>query len=157
MPVSSGPTSGNLETVRTPQNSGRQRASVKVPECRQEGLSRTRAKPHREEPESGMSQNKRHPNAPLGREIDGLRQQSVGQLRVKYREVFGPESRSNHKQFLVRRIAWRVQANAEGELSERAAVRREVRCRYCTSELFWDPRMGVRGLLARLGNTVQLF
>ena len=104
-----------------------------------------------------MSQNKRHPNAPPGREIDGLRQQSVGQLRVKYREVFGPESRSKHKQFLVRRIAWRVQANAEGELSERAAVRREVRCRYGTSELFWDPRMGVLGLLARLGNTVQLF
>src|SRR5713226_5466778 len=41
------------------------------------GLSRTRAKPHREEPESRMSQNKRHPNAPPGREIDGLRQQSV--------------------------------------------------------------------------------
>lgn len=33
------------------------------------------------------------------------------------------ESRSNHKQFLVRRIAWRLQANAEGDLSERAKQR----------------------------------
>src|ERR1019366_8756667 len=32
-------------------------------------------------------------------------------------------SRSNHKQFLFRRIAWRMQANAEGGLSERARRR----------------------------------
>ena len=42
---------------------------------------------------------------------------------MKYREVFDAESRSNHKQFLVRRIAWRLQANAEGDLSERARQR----------------------------------
>jgi len=28
--------------------------------------------------------------------------------------VFGEETRSNHKQFLLRRIAWRIQANAWG-------------------------------------------
>src|SRR6266566_2562017 len=70
-----------------------------------------------------MSQSERSQNASKWREIDGLRHQSVGQLRVKYREVFGQESRSNHKQFLVRRIAWRLQANAEGDLSERARRR----------------------------------
>jgi hypothetical protein len=59
----------------------------------------------------------------MWREIDGLRHQTVGQLKVKYRAVFGQESRSNHKQFLVRRIAWRLQANAEGDLSERARQR----------------------------------
>ena len=47
----------------------------------------------------------------------------MGQLRVKYLEVFKLESRSNHKQFLVRRIAWRLQANNEGDLSERARQR----------------------------------
>jgi hypothetical protein len=70
-----------------------------------------------------MSEAKRPQKTPLWREIDGLRYQSVGQLRVKYLEVFGQESRSNHKQFLVRRIAWRLQANAEGDLSERAKQR----------------------------------
>jgi len=44
-------------------------------------------------------------------------------LKEKYRAVFGQESRSNNKPFLVRRIAWRLQANAEGELSERARER----------------------------------
>src|SRR6266567_1635645 len=70
-----------------------------------------------------MSKIKRRQNASKWREIDGLRHQSVGQLRVKYLEVFGLESRSNHNQFLVRRIAWRLQANAEGDLSERARER----------------------------------
>jgi hypothetical protein len=44
-------------------------------------------------------------------------------LRVKYLEVFRQESRSNNQKFLVRRIAWRMQANAEGGLSERARQR----------------------------------
>jgi hypothetical protein len=70
-----------------------------------------------------MSEAKRHQKASIWREIDGMRQQTVGQLKVKYRAVFGQESRSNHKQFLLRRIAWRLQANAEGGLSERARLR----------------------------------
>ena len=56
-------------------------------------------------------------------QIEGLRHMTVGQLKDQYREVFGEESRSNHKQFLFRRVAWRIQANAEGGLSERARRR----------------------------------
>ena len=48
---------------------------------------------------------------------------TVSQLRKKYLEVFGEDTRSNHKQFLYRRIAWRIQALAEGGLSERARRR----------------------------------
>ncbi len=54
------------------------------------------------------------------REIEELRGATVGQLRSKYRELFGQPSRSNHKQFLFRRVAWRLQAQAYGELSEQA-------------------------------------
>jgi hypothetical protein len=57
------------------------------------------------------------------KEIEALRRLTVGGLREKYREVFGEETRSNHKDFLFRRIAWRLQANAEGGLSERARRR----------------------------------
>jgi hypothetical protein len=56
-------------------------------------------------------------------EIERLRSLTTAQLKEKYREVFGEESRSNHKQFLFRRIAWRIQANALGGLSERARQR----------------------------------
>ena len=56
-------------------------------------------------------------------EIDDLRHKTVAQLQIRYLEVFGEPSRSNHKQFLIRRIAWRLQALAEGDLSERARER----------------------------------
>lgn len=52
-----------------------------------------------------------------------LRQMKVGALRAKYREIFGEDSRSSNKQFLFRRIARRLQAQAEGDLSERARRR----------------------------------
>ncbi|MCC7155232.1 MAG: DUF2924 domain-containing protein [Bryobacterales bacterium] len=56
-------------------------------------------------------------------EIEGLHSLTTAQLKEKYREVFGEQSRPNHKQFLFRRIAWRIQANAWGGLSERARRR----------------------------------
>jgi len=55
--------------------------------------------------------------------IDELRTSNVIVLRKKYQEVFGEESKSSNKQFLFRRIVWRLQADAEGGLSERARRR----------------------------------
>jgi hypothetical protein len=57
------------------------------------------------------------------KEVEALRRLSVTGLRQKYLDVFGEESRSHHKDFLFRRIAWRLQAIAEGDLSERARRR----------------------------------
>jgi hypothetical protein len=48
---------------------------------------------------------------------------SVGQLREHFLTTFGEPTASRHKTWLVRRIAWRLQANAEGGLSERALKR----------------------------------
>ena len=56
-------------------------------------------------------------------EIEQLRQLKAAALRSRYREVLGEESRSSNRQFLFRRIAWRLQARAEGDLSERARRR----------------------------------
>jgi hypothetical protein len=47
-------------------------------------------------------------------EIESLRRASVSALRGKYREVFQEETRSRHREHLFRRIAWRLQALAEG-------------------------------------------
>lgn len=46
-------------------------------------------------------------------------------LRAAYAEVFGEAARSRHRHYLIRRIAWRLQADAEGGLSERALRRAE--------------------------------
>src|SRR5258708_3392256 len=59
----------------------------------------------------------------MWKEIEQLRRATVRELRVKYLELFGQPSRSNHKQFLFRRVAWRLQALAYGELSEQARQR----------------------------------
>ena len=53
-------------------------------------------------------------------EIERLRGATVSELRAKYFSLFGQPSRSNHKQFLFRRVAWRLQALAYGELSDEA-------------------------------------
>ena len=61
----------------------------------------------------------------LAKEMAALEQMTVGQLQQRYAEVVGEAVRSRHKQYLIRRIAWRLQANAEGGLSERALRRAE--------------------------------
>lgn len=53
-------------------------------------------------------------------EIAALERMTVSELHKCYAEVFGEQARSRHRQYLIRRIAWRIQANAEGGLSERA-------------------------------------
>jgi hypothetical protein len=56
-------------------------------------------------------------------EIEGLRRASMTGLREKYEEVFEEATRCRNREHLFRRIAWRLQALAEGNLSERARRR----------------------------------
>lgn len=52
-----------------------------------------------------------------------LPEMSTGELVERYVELFGEPTRTRHKAYLVRKIAWRIQALAEGDLSERAKQR----------------------------------
>ena len=61
----------------------------------------------------------------IGRELEALERMSPRQLRDKYAEVFGEQTNSGSKRWLVKRIAWRIQSAAEGDLSERARRRAE--------------------------------
>ena len=61
----------------------------------------------------------------IGREIARLKAMTVSQLRERYADQFGEEARSRHKDYLVKRIAWRMQLAKEGTLSERARLRAE--------------------------------
>src|SRR5262245_1354215 len=64
-------------------------------------------------------------NSTIERHLAALEHLTPGQLREKYQEVFGEPTRTGNKQFLVIRIAWRLQSLAEGGLSERARKRAE--------------------------------
>ena len=59
----------------------------------------------------------------VGKAIVALKRMTVKELRDKHAAVFGEKTRSHHKQYLVKRIAWRIQAQTEGDLSERARRR----------------------------------
>ncbi|MCS6851712.1 MAG: DUF2924 domain-containing protein, partial [Gemmataceae bacterium] len=48
-----------------------------------------------------------------------------GQLCQRYAELFGEPTRSRHRTYLIRKILWKLQAVAEGDLSERARRRAE--------------------------------
>src|SRR3954470_17403244 len=56
-------------------------------------------------------------------QIASLKGKTVGQLREVYAEKFGEQTKSRNKQWLFKRIAWRIQELAEGGLSERAKKR----------------------------------
>ena len=59
----------------------------------------------------------------VGKELAGLNRMPVPELRAKYAEVFGEATNTRHKAGLVKRIIWRMQALAEGDLTERARRR----------------------------------
>src|SRR5262245_15541862 len=59
----------------------------------------------------------------IDREVSLMQAMSVDRLRAKFAEVFGEPTHSRHKEYLIKRIAWRMQANAYGGLSERALAR----------------------------------
>jgi hypothetical protein len=59
----------------------------------------------------------------VAKEVAALEGMTVGELRAKYAQVFGEETRVGNKAWLIKRIVWRLQALAEGDLSERARRR----------------------------------
>ena len=65
------------------------------------------------------------------------------ELKLRYRELFGEDSPSGNRQHLFRRVAWRLQAQAAGGLSERARERstqlaQEVELRLRAPREFWN-------------------
>lgn len=67
--------------------------------------------------------NEQPSNLDINAEVAAMQRLTAGQLQEKYAEVCGEPARSRHRVWLIRRIAWRLQALAEGDLSERARQR----------------------------------
>jgi Protein of unknown function (DUF2924) len=57
------------------------------------------------------------------RELGRLPGMEATELRRRYREVFGENARITQKQQLIRRIGWKLQALAQGDISEGARRR----------------------------------
>ena len=59
----------------------------------------------------------------MAKQLATLESMSMADLKRKYAELFDDETRARNRTWLVRRIAWRLQANAYGGLSDRARQR----------------------------------
>jgi hypothetical protein len=59
----------------------------------------------------------------VDKEVAALQRMTVGELWAKFADVFGEPTRTGNKTWLVKRIAWRMQALVEGDISERARQR----------------------------------
>src|SRR2546427_6381666 len=55
--------------------------------------------------------------------IAGLERLTMPELRARYAALFGETTAVKNRTWLLRRVAWRLQALAEGDLSERARQR----------------------------------
>lgn len=53
--------------------------------------------------------------ADVAQELAAIEKMTARELRTKYAQLFGEESRSGNRQWLARRCAWRVQTLAEGD------------------------------------------
>jgi len=56
-------------------------------------------------------------------QLHALQGLNTPQLRSKYCELFGEETHSHNREFLFKRIAWRLQEQAYGGLSQRTKTR----------------------------------
>ena len=59
------------------------------------------------------------------RRIHRLRQMTIGDLQLEWMKVFGEPARSTNREHLWKRLAWKVQEQVYGGLSERAKTRIE--------------------------------
>jgi hypothetical protein len=61
----------------------------------------------------------------VNRELARLKETPVIELKERYLTLFGEPARTGNKDFLVKRIIWRIQSMSEGTLSQRALCRAE--------------------------------
>lgn len=62
-------------------------------------------------------------------DLSALQEMPTRELWEWYAEVFGEASRSSNQQWLLRRVAWRVQLLTESDLSDRTMERVRARRR----------------------------
>lgn len=61
----------------------------------------------------------------IAHQIDALQRMTTSELAERFAALHGYPCRTRHRAYLVRKIAWRLQADAEGDLTERARRRAE--------------------------------
>lgn len=59
----------------------------------------------------------------IDKEMAALERMTAGQLAERFAELFGEQTHSRHRTYLIRKILWKIQTREAGGLSERALKR----------------------------------
>ena len=59
----------------------------------------------------------------MAKQLAALERMGPKELRAKHQEVFGDPTKTGNRAYLIKRIGWRMQMHAEGDLSQRAKQR----------------------------------
>jgi len=89
----------------------------------------------------------------IQKELAALEDMTTRELRERYEEVFGEAARSSNPQWLLRRVAWRIQMLAEGDLANRTVER--VRAKAATLARDADLRVRPPAGPADAGGTLR--
>ncbi len=66
-------------------------------------------------------------NSAIAAEIARLEVMTINKVIERFESLFGEKCRSRNRHYLIRRIAWRLQANSEGGLHTHAQAYENVR------------------------------
>jgi hypothetical protein len=90
----------------------------------------------------------------VDKEVAAMQRMTVAQLREKFAEVCGEATNGRNKPWLIKRIAWRMQANEYGGLSERALARARELANFADLRLT-APRAGTSTALASVASPLS--
>jgi len=89
----------------------------------------------------------------LNPDLAALPQLTTSELRLRYAEVFGEQPSTWNRVWMLKRLAWRLQALAEGGLSERAQRRAEELANDADLRLNAPKRKDARAPAERIATT----
>ena len=75
--------------------------------------------------------------------LETLDDLTTREIKRRWAEVFGEPAPNSHRRYLLKRLAWRIQANAEADITERG------RCRALGAERQRVKPLNAGGFLSR--------
>jgi hypothetical protein len=83
-------------------------------------------------------------SASIAAQVRALEDMTVAQLRVRWQEIFGEETKQRHRRYLIKRLAWKLQEDQLPKLTpeQEARVQEYMREYEAMPPEKWFPRAG---------------
>lgn len=92
----------------------------------------------------------------IDKEQAALERMTAGQLAERFAELFGEQTHSRHRTYLIRKILWKLQTREAGGLSERAVKRAKELARDAELRVMPPAEMEPRPVVATVTTTATI-